>query len=313
MQTSQACRQYLRWLPIAKDLSPHTLRAYDSDISAFERYVGGHTAIDCVDSQRVVGFIEQQQAEGLAAKSIRRRLSGLRGFGRWLVFQGLAESNPFAGVSLAAGGYRRLPRTVPAHELARLFSWLRKNAQVGGSCDPESTLSQPYEATTLLAVSLMLTTGARVHEVVAIKCENLDIPGRSLLILGKGRRERRVFLTNDWIANLTSAYVGTRATLGLDHPYLLFNSSRGALSAPALRARLAKAAENARLDLRVTPHMLRHTAATQLIEAGVDIRYIQRLLGHASLTTTELYTHVSDGALNRVVSDADVLAGVLGR
>jgi integrase/recombinase XerD len=80
-----------------------------------------------------------------------------------------------------------------------------------------------------------------------------------------------------------------------------------------MRARLAKAGRDAGLARKVTPHMLRHTAATQLIEAGVDIRYIQRLLGHASLSTTEIYTHVSDRALRRVVSDADVLGGLLRR
>ena len=85
------------------------------------------------------------------------------------------------------------------------------------------------------------------------------------------------------------------------------------LTAPAMRLRLRKAGRDAGLRTKVTPHMLRHTAATQLIEAGVDIRYIQRLLGHASLSTTEIYTHVSDRTLKRVVSDADVLGGLLLR
>jgi integrase/recombinase XerD len=88
---------------------------------------------------------------------------------------------------------------------------------------------------------------------------------------------------------------------------LLFNRRYGPLTASAMRTRLRKVADEAGVRTRVTPHMLRHTAATQLIEAGVDIRFIQRLLGHASLTTTEIYTHVSDRALMRVVSDADVL------
>src|SRR5439155_15530118 len=99
--------------------------------------------------------------------------------------------------------------------------------------------------------------------------------------------------------------------LGVEHPWLLFNLRHEPMTAAAMRARLIKAADAAGLRARVTPHMLRHTAATQLIEAGVDIRYIQRLLGHASLSTTEIYTHVSDCALRRVVSDADVLGRLL--
>lgn len=120
-----------------------------------------------------------------------------------------------------------------------------------------------------------------------------------------------MFLPNEWIAGLMTAYLRTREALGLKHPHLLFNWHHDPLTAAAMRSRLARAAKAAGLTAKVTPHMLRHTAATQLIEAGVDIRYIQRLLGHASLTTTELYTHVSDLVLRRVVSDADVMGRLM--
>ena len=153
----------------------------------------------------------------------------------------------------------------------------------------------------------MVATGLRVSEVVSIQYQDIDLSGRTVRIVGKGRRERQVFLTNRWIHALTRAYLETRAGLHVAHSNLLFNRRHGPLTAPAMRSRLAKAAGHAGLSARVTPHMLRHSAATQLIEAGVDIRYIQRLLGHASLSTTEIYTHVSDQALRRVVSDADVL------
>jgi site-specific recombinase XerD len=153
----------------------------------------------------------------------------------------------------------------------------------------------------------MIATGVRVNEVVSIRCQDIDLSGRRLRIVGKGRRERQVFLTNDWIESLTAAYLRTRAALAVEHAQLLFNRRRDPLTTAAMRSRLAAAASDAGIGARVTPHMLRHTAATQLIEAGVDIRYIQRLLGHASLSTTEIYTHVSDPALLQVVSDADVL------
>jgi site-specific recombinase XerD len=162
----------------------------------------------------------------------------------------------------------------------------------------------------LLAVALMVATGVRVHEVVGIECDDIDIPGRTVRLVGKGRRERQVFLTNDWITGLTDGYLRARSVLGIRHAQLLFNTRHDPLTPAAMRSRLLKAATAAGLSRRVTPHMLRHTAATQLIEAGVDIRYIQRLLGHASLSTTEIYTHVSDVALGRVVTDADVLGRV---
>jgi integrase/recombinase XerD len=196
-------------------------------------------------------------------------------------------------------------------DLERLLYFLREAADVDGVTTPDAVLARPHEATTLLAVVTMLATGVRVHEVVGIKCRNIDIRGRSVRLVGKGRRERHVFLPNEWIADLVRSYIATRAGLELAHPYLLFNRRLDPLTPPALRSRLATAARDAGVGARVTPHMLRHTAATQLIEAGVDIRYIQRLLGHASLTTTEIYTHVSNRALKHVVSEADVLGGLM--
>ncbi|MHB8466237.1 MAG: tyrosine-type recombinase/integrase [Acidimicrobiales bacterium] len=177
----------------------------------------------------------------------------------------------------------------------------------------DEALVRPREATTLLAVALMVATGLRVSEVVSVRCADIDLPGRSVRVLGKGLRERQVYLTNDWISSLAGAYQTTRSTLRIGHERLLFNSRGGPLTPPAVRSRLLRAGREAGLVTRVTPHMLRHTAATQLIEAGVDIRYIQRLLGHASLSTTELYTHVSDNALKTVVTTADVLGRTFGR
>lgn len=313
MQVCQARAQYVRWLLVTRDLSPHTIRAYDGDIAAFERYLGVRAFVEQIDRDGLVGFLEDQRATGLAPTSIRRRASGIRGFCKWLRSSRLLDSDPWAGATIAIGRSRKLPRLLPRHELDRLLRSLQRAACIGDPAEPSEVLHRPDASTTLLAVALMVATGVRVNEVVSIKVEDIDLPGRSLRIVGKGRRERQVFLTNDWIKGLTHAYLTTRAALGVEHHQLLVNHHRAPLTAPAMRSRLVKAAHDAGLGARVTPHMLRHTAATQLIEAGVDIRYIQRLLGHASLTTTEIYTHVSDRALKRVVSDADVLGGALRR
>jgi integrase/recombinase XerC len=310
MQVCQAREQYVRWLLVAKDLSPHTIRAYESDIAALERHLGSRACVTQLDRHQLVAFFEEQRSVGLSPSSIRRRASGLRGFFKWLVTSKLLESDPLADIVLGAPRARRLPRLLRTHELDRLLRSLREAAAIDGATDPAQVLDRPHHSTTLLAVSLMVATGARVNEVVSIGSDDIDLQNRNVRILGKGRRERQVFLTNDWIKNLTAAYLATRAALDVEHSQLLFNSKLRPLTAAAMRSRLLKAGRAAGLGGRVTPHMLRHTAATQLVEAGVDIRYIQRLLGHASLTTTEIYTHVSDGALRRVVSEADVLRRV---
>jgi integrase/recombinase XerC len=312
MQVHLARDHYIRWLLVTRDLSPHTVRAYDSDIAAFERHLGTRALVDEIDHDQLIAFIEAQRAAGLSSTSIRRRASGLRGFCRWLLRSRLLDADPWAGTTVAVGRPRRLPRLVATHDLDRLLVALQAAAAVDdGACRPDRVLDRPHEATTLIAVALMVATGLRVGEVTSIRCPDIDLPGRSLRIVGKGRRERRVFLTNDWINALTAAYLLTRARLGVEHGHLLFNRLHAPLTSPALRARLSKASHDANLGARITPHMLRHTAATQLIEAGVDIRYIQRLLGHASLSTTEIYTHVSDVALKRVVSEADVLGRLM--
>jgi integrase/recombinase XerD len=307
MHVGQAREQYARWLRVTKDLSLHTLRAYDGDIAAFERHMGSRADVRDITHERVVAFVEAQRTGGLSSASIRRRASALRGFCAWLTTCRLLPANPFAEATVAAGRARRLPRLVSGADLDRLFRSLRDAAGLRNDTRCVGVLKRPDAVTTLLGVTLMVTTGVRVHEVVGIKCRDIDLPGRSMRIVGKGRRERNVFLTNQWVNDLTRAYLETRAALGVEHAQLLFNARRDPLTEPAMRARLATAARMAGVPARITPHMLRHTAATQLIEAGVDIRYIQRLLGHASLSTTEIYTHVSDRALQRVVTDADVV------
>jgi site-specific recombinase XerD len=312
VQISKARMSYIRWLHATKDLSPHTIRAYGEDLASFERYVGIDFRSSEIDHDDVVSFIEAQKGVGLSPASLKRRASTLRGFCRWMISQEVLFVDPWHKANLALGRPRRLPRTLPAHELKQLIEFLKLAAGVDAINVPSRNgiAAKPHEFTTLLAVSLMVTTGVRVNEVVSIRCQDIDVPGRTVRLLGKGRRERQVFLANDWITGLTHVYIEARPCLDLEHPHLLFNHRYDPLTPPTMRSRLAKAGRAAGLSSRVTPHMLRHTAATQLIEAGVDIRYIQRLLGHASLTTTEIYTHVSDGALRRVVSDADVLERV---
>lgn len=313
MQVSEARAEYVRWLIVTRDLSPHTIRAYDGDIAAFERYLGHDALVALIDRDCVVAFVEGLRAASMSPKSVRRRASGLRGFCGWLHGQQLIDTDPWLGVRVAVGRSRDLPRPVTASDIDRLLGLLAHRAGVPSRWTVDAIRDAPSQATTLLGVALMIATGVRVSELVGIRSAEVDLAARTIRIVGKGRRERVVYLTNDWITDLVRSYLELRRVLEVGHGRLLFNHKGEPLTAAAMRARLAKVADAARIEGRVTPHMLRHTAATQLIEAGVDIRLIQRLLGHASLSTTEIYTHVSDLALKRVLSDADVLGRALQR
>lgn len=307
MHICEAQREYMRWLRATRDLSPHTLRAYERDVVAFRKHLGHRVQVRRIDRDCLVGFVEALREAGLSPTSIQRRIAAVRGFCRWLLARQLLEEDPLVGLALPTGRRRTLPRVIPSHELARLFAHLQHTALFDGEPRPEVVKARPHECTTLLGVALMLATGVRVHEVVGIRCTDIDLQAHSIRILGKGRRERQVFLPNSWLTTLTAAYLQVRSEVCVGHVQLLFNFTYNPMTTQAMRSRLRQAADSAGLDLRITPHMLRHSAATQLLEAGVDIRYIQRLLGHASLATTELYTHVSDGALRRAISAADTL------
>lgn len=313
MRINDARREYIRWLLTTRDLSDHTIRAYRGDVSALEAHVGQEFKVQEIDQEQLISFLEGQRLSGLSAASIRRRAAGLRGFSRWLTSRGFIETDPWIGAAIASDRSRRLPRTLQSRQLNQLFESMNKAADKEGSTALAKSERNLHHTTTFLAVSLMVTTGTRAHETVKVRCEDIDLAQRSIRILGKGRRERQVFLVNDWITSFVARFLDLRSRLNVDHSCLLFNRHLAPLSTAALRARLRNAARAAGLRTRITPHMLRHTAATQLIEAGVDIRYIQRLLGHASLSTTEIYTHVSDPSLKQAVTNANVLEKVLSK
>ena len=188
MQIDQARTQYIRWLLATRDLSPHTIRAYGGDLASFERYVGTDFEVEEIDQDNVISFIEKQKAAALSPASLRRRAAALRGFCRWLLSHGLLVADPWNGATLALGRSRRLPRTLAAHELDRLIEFLARAAQVEADRPPDSRSveKRPHESTTLLAVALMVATGVRVNEVVSIRCQDIDLPGRSITAVGKG-------------------------------------------------------------------------------------------------------------------------------
>lgn len=308
MKIHIAVAVYLRWLKVARNVSDHTLRAYTSDLKIFAEHLGPHAPVETISASTLLALFEAQQASGLRAATVRRRVCAVSGLCTWLVAEGMLLRNPLDDARIDLRRERRLPRAVPRHDLRQLFHHLAGTAAVSlGSSEVRFEPGRSQAATTLVAAALMITTGVRVGEVVAVRVTEVDVERRSVRIHGKGRRERHVYLSDEWLVAAIDGYLDLRRCFDIDTSQLLFNRVGGPMTADALRARLATASRTAGLAARVTPHMLRHSAATELLEAGVDIRYVQRLLGHASISTTEIYTHVTDRALRRAVVGADVL------
>jgi site-specific recombinase XerD len=307
VEVLQAQRRFVRWLETARDLSPHTVRAYAGDTLALAMHLGANAKVNSITGRTLTAFVEAQRVAGFAPASVRRRVAATRSFTNWLSAGHMLTVEPWSDVHLQLRRARSLPRPVPTDDLACLLAYLCEAASISQIRRAPKVLSRPHETTTLLAVAIMLATGLRVSEVAGIKCTDVGLPERSVVVTGKGSRERTVFLPSQWLTVLVDSYLRSRTRLHINHQWLLFNSVGGPLTAPAMRMRLAKAGDCAGLKRHITPHMLRHSAATQLLESGVDIRYVQRLLGHASLTTTEIYTHVSDTTLRQMITQADVL------
>jgi integrase/recombinase XerD len=163
-----------------------------------------------------------------------------------------------------------------------------------------------------LAVRLMVATGIRVGELCRLQIDDLSPDASSVAIHGKGSRDRIAYISDvDLRANLR-AFARTRQTVDGATAPLFVNRFGRKIKPQSVRAKLHRLARRAGLTRRLTPHMLRHTAATLLIETGVDIRIVQRLLGHSSIATTELYTHVSDQALKRTLDKANILGSFAG-
>ena len=307
MDLGQATRAYLDWLQATRTMSEHTLRAYAGDLAGLTDQLGAETAVDGLSADRLMEFIVVQRQNGLAASTIRRRASVIRGFCRWLRRTGATVDDPWRGVDIHIRQPKRLPRPARDDSVRRLLASLCRSAAVSRADVPAGPFKRPYEANTLVAVALMVGTGVRVGEVAALRCDDFDPDAKSFRVLGKGARERQVFLSSDWLVGLIQAQLETRRALDVQHSRLLFNRLGSKIATASLRNRLRKEARSAGVTEHITPHMLRHTAATKLVDCGVDIRLVQRLLGHASLTTTEQYTHVADSSLRRALLATDIL------
>jgi integrase/recombinase XerD len=274
--------------------SEHTLRAYQSDLRDFDSFLKLRELCPR-RSETLVAYVAHLADERLAApRTMRRRMACLRGFYRDLVRSGAIDQSPFADVEMHLPRPRSLPRALSRGEARRLAS----AAWQACSGDPQTVSKATFPA----AVLLLLSVGLRVSELVSLRPADFDPESGALRVRGKGRRERCVFVVDTRLREII-AQLGRRPGT----PALLAPST-GAWSTQSVRRQLARFATAASVGRKVTPHMLRHTCATLLLEDGVDLRFLQRLLGHENIATTAIYAHVGDASLRRALEGARLLS-----
>lgn len=274
---------FLRYLRAEKHASPHTIRAYRTDLRQFVEFLAatGVPDVAAVDARAVRAWLAHLHARGLDPASTARKLAAVRSWLRFLARRGALPGNPARDVRGP-----RLPR--------KLVSFLPLD-------EVDALLDGPgADARDRAVLELLYATGLRVSELAGLQLDDVDRARRMVQTVGKGGRPRLVPYGAE-AARALDAYLAWRG----EAPGPLFRNARGGpLSARSLRECVRRCARAAGLTRRVTPHTLRHSFATHLLDAGADLRLIQDLLGHRRLSTTQRYTHVGVERLLRVYDAA---------
>jgi integrase/recombinase XerD len=300
-------RQFLDMLAAERSAAQNTLEAYRRDLDDFVRYLGGsHRGIEQARADDVTAYLRRMAEEGLAPSSRARRLSAIRQLFRFLINEGIVAESPAYGLS----GPKKplaLPKTLSVAEVDRLIETARARIEPARGSDRLRALRLYALIETLYA------TGMRVSELVTLPRAVLTGDGRVLMIKGKGGRERLVPLNKGSWGALARYLEAEResggAQIGKAKWLFASSSAEGHLTRQRFAQELKGLAEEAGLDPeRVSPHVLRHAFASHLLDRGADLRSVQQLLGHADISTTQIYTHVLEERLKQVVFERHPLA-----
>jgi integrase/recombinase XerC len=291
--------EYLVWLRSVRRRPDSTLRAYTHDLELLSAWCADYGLDPLVaDTKFLRGFIGDMGGQHITQVSVNRALSSIRGFYRWLVRTGQREDDP-------AGTLRNLkaPRSLP------VFLWENEMADFANLPDETGILWPERDKAIML---VMYSAGLRISEAAALTVAGLDRDRRGARVIGKGNVERRVFLTGE-AQEALDVWLPIRriaAGPGRDVQDRLFISRKpGPLSVSGLRWIISRYAEQSEVQKKVHPHALRHSFATHLVNSGCDVRIVQELLGHASLSTPQRYTHVDIDPLKQVYSKAHPHSG----
>lgn len=284
--------RFLTHLRVEQGSSPHTVRAYASDLAAYLAW-SERSGIDPIapTHRQLRGYLAELDRARYSRRTIARRLSAVRSMFAFAVREGLVASDP-ASVLASPKLPKRLPKTVPDDLLTRLLD----------APDPTT----PTGVRDRAVLELLYATGVRVSELSGLALGDLDLAQGQLTVMGKGSKERLLPLHAEAVARLRAYLASGRPSLaGSSSGDRVFLSSRGAqLSSDAIRRMMHRHLQRLGEDTSITPHTLRHTFATRLLEGGADLRTVQELLGHIALSTTQIYTHVSVRRLRDIHKDA---------
>jgi len=308
--THPALQRFLRALA-ARDASPHTVRAYTTGLTAYLDWLAARGVDWRRPARADLRAYLAELGAGTSRTTVAQRLAAIRSFHRWAVREGLADGDPWGAIATPRLP-RRLPRVLEVDQVTRLLAAVAAELEAADLSAPD----RGPQATALALrdralVETAYAAGLRISELAAADLGSLDLRRGELRVIGKGRKERVGLLGRPAIGAISDYLDGGRPIL-LEHrgaesapPTTIFLNHRGEpLGVRGLRYRLDRLCRLAGLPIGVSPHTLRHSFATHLLDGGADLRVVQELLGHENLATTQIYTHVSPSRLRDAYRDA---------
>lgn len=285
-ETNEELKHFFEeYLSLEKNYSPHTIKAYLSDVNHLENYLktaNGQVDFTEVSLNDVRLFISYLFDKNYERSSVARIVSSLRLFYQILITHQRVENNPFASINIR-GKKERLPSFFYSEELAQIFDHIQGN--------------DPLDYRDRSLIEVLYGTGIRVSECQQLTWQHIDLDRRSMLIQGKGQRERYVFFGElAQKALIDYKKYGRRPLMNRyhkDHDFVFINHYGDHITTAGIQYILKKLIKKAGLSSSAYPHKFRHTFATHLLESGADVRTVQELLGHKSLSSTQIYTHVT--------------------
>lgn len=297
MITSAILADFERYLRVEQDRSEHTIRGYRSDLGALDSVLLEHGVVDLrrVRLDHLRAFLAGQSRAGLARSSISRRAASVKTFFRWATTHDLVEVDPSLRLS-APSKNRHLPHVLAADQASALMDLA---AVASDDADPVSIRNRAM-------VELLYATGMRVGELSGLDVDDLDVSARHARVLGKGDRQRMVVFGTPAATAVTAYLDGGRSLLahGSSGPALFLGRRGRRVDQRQVRSVVHELLGHIPDAPSLGPHGLRHSAATHLLDGGADIRTVQEVLGHSSLATTQIYTHVSTGRLRSAYRQA---------
>lgn len=301
MQTySKTIEQYLDYCEYQKKLSTKTIKAYSIDLKQYPEYFVNRDE-DWESNWHCKGTLTEYIThlhKTYKSKTVKRKIACLKALFHYLEIEEIIEINPFNKIQTRFQEESILPKTIPLKTINKIFTVVYHELQN----ESYSKFKHQSIIRDIAVLELLFATGMRISELCSLTKTDVDLKNHSIRIFGKGSKERIIQIENSQVLKAVKQYKSEFSERTGDIDFFFVNRLNHRLSEQSVRTMINKYVDLAGVDMHITPHMFRHSFATLLLEEDVDIRYIQHFLGHASITTTQIYTQVSMSKQKKILS-----------